>query len=699
MAKTSVHSVRNRTRRGTANVAGVESLEARRLLHSAVISPIANYNVPISKSVFVPLSSTYDHADRLVWTSKDNSANVTTQVQPAGNSFVQMTVAGYAEPMVFQLFDDLAPQTVTRFKGLVNAGFYDGLTFHRVINDFVIQGGDPAGNGSGGTGYQFEDEFNPAALFTGNGQLAMANSGKDTNGSQFFITEKPQRGLDFNHTIFGQLVQGESTRQSISNLSTNSNGVPASTVRITRARVVANNTDAVLRVSVTGGVTARVTVTATGLEGATSRSFNVTGVADTINDPPILGATSRTYYTPVNKSISVSLNATDVEGNPIDWAGSYIDGSGASNGSVENGVLTVTPKPNFKGKITLYVGVGVNGASSRGSTSFNENLPLGGIYDTQVVTIAVGELPPARARGLTIDATADAPLKGITVATFRDTDPAGTSANWSANIQWGDGTQTTGTISRNRRGIFSVYANKTYGAAVDGSLPVYVNVTGDKGAAITVNSIATVRSYAALVNGVLFVNGTSGSDRIGIGRKNASYNVTVNGVTRVFAASSVTTMQVTAFDGNDTITLGQADTIGAFINGGAGNDTINGGAGADTVAAGAGDDFVSTFDGNDRVSGEDGNDLIYGGNGRDRLFGQLGDDQIYGQGSADTLSGDEGNDILVGGSGDDRMFGGVGNDILNGLIGNDLNDGGAGRDKAQRDDDDFVRISIEVLVT
>ena len=95
-----------------------------------------------------------------------------------------------------------------RSRGLVEANFYDNLTFHRVVPDFVIQGGDPPGDGTGGPGFQFDDEFHPDAIFTGDAQLAMANSGKDTNGSQFFVTIGPQRHLDFNHTIFGQLVRG-----------------------------------------------------------------------------------------------------------------------------------------------------------------------------------------------------------------------------------------------------------------------------------------------------------------------------------------------------------------------------------------------------------------------------------------------------------------------------------------------------------
>ncbi|MGQ9613691.1 MAG: peptidylprolyl isomerase [Chloroflexus sp.] len=106
------------------------------------------------------------------------------------------------------LYPQHAPLTVNNFVFLVREGFYDGLTFHRVIKDFVIQGGDPTGRGSGGPGYRFRDEVVGNPLTHEAGVISMANAGPNTNGSQFFITHTPQPHLNGRHTVFGRVVAG-----------------------------------------------------------------------------------------------------------------------------------------------------------------------------------------------------------------------------------------------------------------------------------------------------------------------------------------------------------------------------------------------------------------------------------------------------------------------------------------------------------
>jgi cyclophilin family peptidyl-prolyl cis-trans isomerase len=109
---------------------------------------------------------------------------------------------------VVQLYADRAPKTVNNFIFLAREGFYNGVTFHRVIRDFMVQGGDPTGSGSGGPGYRFPDEFHPTLRHDGPGVLSMANAGPNTNGSQFFITHRATPHLDNKHSVFGKVSKG-----------------------------------------------------------------------------------------------------------------------------------------------------------------------------------------------------------------------------------------------------------------------------------------------------------------------------------------------------------------------------------------------------------------------------------------------------------------------------------------------------------
>ncbi|HUF40370.1 MAG TPA: peptidylprolyl isomerase [Verrucomicrobiae bacterium] len=147
--------------------------------------------------------------------------------------------------IVIRLFDDKAPKTVANFVGLatgtkewtdpktgekVKRPLYNGTIFHRVITGFMIQGGDPLGNGTGGPGYRFEDEFHRDLRHTKGGILSMANAGPNTNGSQFFITLAPTLHLDNRHSVFGELVKGEEVLIAIGNVPRNPNNRPINDV-------------------------------------------------------------------------------------------------------------------------------------------------------------------------------------------------------------------------------------------------------------------------------------------------------------------------------------------------------------------------------------------------------------------------------------------------------------------------------------
>ena len=132
-----------------------------------------------------------------------------------------------------EFFDEDAPKTVENFRKLAGEGFYDGLVFHRVIPDFMIQAGCPRGDGSGGPGYQFEDEFNDHAVERG--ALAMANAGPNTNGSQFFVvTTEAAPWLDGKHTVFGKITSGQDVADRISTVDRDARDKPREPVLIER---------------------------------------------------------------------------------------------------------------------------------------------------------------------------------------------------------------------------------------------------------------------------------------------------------------------------------------------------------------------------------------------------------------------------------------------------------------------------------
>ena len=144
-----------------------------------------------------------------------------------------MTMTTNHGDIVLELFDEDAPETVANFRRLAETGFYDGLIFHRVIPDFMIQGGCPEGTGTGGPGYTFKDEINDHKVVKG--ALAMANAGPNTNGSQFFIvTTEAAPWLDGKHTVFGEVSEGMDVVDKIGTLPTDARDRPTQEARIER---------------------------------------------------------------------------------------------------------------------------------------------------------------------------------------------------------------------------------------------------------------------------------------------------------------------------------------------------------------------------------------------------------------------------------------------------------------------------------
>jgi len=158
--------------------------------------------------------------------------------------------------MIAKLEEEKTPETVKNFVGLATgekeytdpktgqkstAPFYDGTVFHRIIKNFMVQGGDRLGQGTGGPGYKFKDEFHPSLKHTGAGILSMANAGPNTNGSQFFITLVPTSWLDNKHAVFGKLVKGEEILQKIGTVATGAQDRPREEIRIEKLSIVREN--------------------------------------------------------------------------------------------------------------------------------------------------------------------------------------------------------------------------------------------------------------------------------------------------------------------------------------------------------------------------------------------------------------------------------------------------------------------------
>ena len=318
-------------------------------LAAPVIDPIADVTIPAGKSLIIPVTATNSNGRPLTYTVT-SSTNGIAVVMHTNNPFWQLSVAQVADPsapgayqtpyrggvatvtnvgnLTFMLFPEYAPHTINVFQGLTTSGFYNSNTiFHRVISGFMIQGGDPQTNGTGGLVFTYDDEFNPQAMFSGNGQLALANAGKDTDGSQFFVTVGAQRSLDFAYPIFGQLVRGFDVLTNISNTAVDANGRPLADEIIQRATYVPDTADTVLTLTATNvpGVTGTITVIADdGAGGRATNVFTATLVTDVpgtnSNDQPFIYPNTVTNLVgPVNTTLTNFISAVELDGDKLYW--------------------------------------------------------------------------------------------------------------------------------------------------------------------------------------------------------------------------------------------------------------------------------------------------------------------------------------------------------------------------------------------
>lgn len=477
------------------------------ILAAPVIDPIGNASIPAGKTLIVPVTASSPNGRPLSFTATSSTNRITVEVQ-TNNPFWKMSVVqaapanapgAYQTPfrgglvtvtnvgdMTFMLFPRWAPHTVDVIRALTDSGFYSSNTiFHRVVSAFVIQGGDPLTNGMGGPVFRYDDEFHPRALFSGNGQLALANSGKDTDGSQFFVTVGPQRFLDFGYTLFGQLVRGFDVLSYINNTPTNSASRPLADVIITRASRVPDPTDTVLVLSGTdvAGVSGSIKVVADdGLGGRATNTFTATTVADANNDPPFLyPGTVTNLIVPLNGRVTNTVSVLDLEGNTPSWSVGFSDTASSlaatnSTFNTSNGQLVVIPNKGYSGPISLYAAVAPNSSFAT--------------YDYQTYTFAAGDTAIS-ARGTNFAADPLEPLANRILAWFTNGIPDSATGNFTASINWGDNTTNLATIATGSGGWKEVSGSHAY--SYGGDYPVYVTIRSSLGASATVVSTIHVR--------------------------------------------------------------------------------------------------------------------------------------------------------------------------------------------------------------
>ena len=409
-----------------------------------------------------------------------------TETVLEGNRSMQINVADFGS-MTFELFEQRAPRVTDAIIGIAQDGTYDGVIFHRVINDFVIQGGDPTGTGTGDPSIpSFDDQFHIDLQHTQTGLLSMAKAGDDSNSSQFFITEGTTRFLDFNHSIFGMLTEGEAVRQAISNVPVGAGDRPITDVVMESVDIFFDETNGVLMLKAPEGAsgTAEVTVTVTDEDGNSfDATFTVTVSPDTSNGGPFLNEIPP-IQTIAGTPAQFTLTAVDVEGDPVFFDTMWADFDFTLDN--DTGEVTITPADGFTGELELFVGVrAVNGSNTNDT------------HDSQLITITVLAPNAPLNAPLSVDLLAsfdtgsadDDDLTNLTVLDFRvEGVTAGAVVTlFSGDTSIGSATATgpsvvvTGNVGTFLGNVHSITATQSLGAVESDLSPALV-VTVDRDA-------------------------------------------------------------------------------------------------------------------------------------------------------------------------------------------------------------------------
>jgi cyclophilin family peptidyl-prolyl cis-trans isomerase len=650
----------------------VETLEGRALM--ATLAPIPAVPSPVNLGFQVPLNGGTGDNQTYTVTSDNPSIGATV----AQGKFLTINVthasSGAGDPaftgtMVYQLFEDLTPNTVSQIETLVNQGFYTNKIWHRVAanfpgpTDYIVQGGSVNGNGTGDVnqpGFPFPDEFVQQLAFTDTGannpagvagQLAMANSGSDTNGSQFFVTTGAPYFLDFKHTIFAQLVSGFETVDQMTKVAVGGTDgtTPVSPITMTSATLSNANPDGVIHIDTTQatvGQSAKVTVTAHDPTDNTSTSQTFTvNVVPSLNptqpEKPFIGPNPvpNQVVGVVSGSGSTAQGQTSIfqipavaptPGDPLTYTvkgGVTVSGSTKTFTPVQNatatvdstGRVTVVPTAGFTGVINLLVGVRDN-TNRAGTTSIDD--PAN--YDTQTLTLTVNNGAVVNLVPIANSGTTNISGSGPTTVRL-----SGSTSNPQSSTQ----TLTYNLVSTPQHGTVSnfdsVNGTFTYTPNPDFSGNDTVNFTvTDTGApnpsltsAVATQTLA-VGSGAdtgavRVVNFVMLVTPVPRTDSvpntINVSQVDGKIQVTVNGVidSTQPLATNLDRIVLYGSKSDDRITVDPSVTLPATINGGQG--------GTNSLEAGKVGSTLSGWFGQNTLTGGAGNDYLVGRNGRVRF--------------------------------------------------------------------------------
>ena len=337
-----------------------------------LFEPLGEQTVRIGSPLHLPIDAYDPNGEALTVTVSVDDPDLVEARVLSGNRSIRIDMETYGD-MVFELFEQRAPIASGRMIQLAEAGFYDDIVIHRVIDDFVIQGGDPTGTGAGGSNLpNFDDDYHEELQHNRKGVISFAKAADDTNNSQFFVPESPLRYLDFNFSVFGQLIEGEEVREAISEHATNSSDRPQTDIKIKTIDVFRDMENSLVMLKPTGNGTGSTEVTIT-VTDESGNSFSETVAVDIVQDD----ANSQPFLNPIEiqdqyvntRDAVIQVSSTDIEGDAVEYSALVPFGPSVASATISDaGTLRVTPAPGFVGSVDVRVSVrpgpGVSGNSN-----------------------------------------------------------------------------------------------------------------------------------------------------------------------------------------------------------------------------------------------------------------------------------------------------------------------------------------------